>query len=488
MTTKAEDLLLPTASTVRIASLLEQQNEQLRAELDEMKRQLGSPQPCSRCRRETTSLYHDGSARGLLCILCLGDDYERLADIAGLHERVAALEAAGASRDVHIKSVERACDALETESNRPASAAAVPIATAARIAELEKALALANAKHDADACSLLRTNIAICARRKRRSPGTPRPRCQIAGAAHHADFKFLLHDGPRSDMRHKMASHQAEKCIGKTMVASLPDIEKQAQHFAARIFAATTSDASGARPLNAVDRLRERGAKAMQENAALRAQLLAKDEGMREIAKSLHAISANPDDVPLVLNLANAALATIHHAFNKVREVAANISGKNDVDLTQARETIARLNRRCQLAESAAREKVKEHGGGSLGRALANFAAADYRAAAEELRAKLKQLAESIADHGCVYLADGRTFDLGPTRTLIDETAWIERLNAVPPVVSLHAVPIFCPACGTRHIDEGAWAAAPRTLHTCSKPGCATTSSWSRRVHRSRRR
>lgn len=61
---------------------------------------------------------------------------------------------------------------------------------------------------------------------------------------------------------------------------------------------------------------------------------------------------------------------------------------------TSLRETITRLNRRCQEAESAARVKVEEvrKAGPSLGRALAGWAASDYRQKYEAALKEIKDL------------------------------------------------------------------------------------------------
>ena len=52
----------------------------------------------------------------------------------------------------------------------------------------------------------------------------------------------------------------------------------------------------------------------------------------------------------------------------------------------EARETIRRLNRRCQEAEAAVAEKVQAHPHASLGRALANAAASAAEAELDRLR------------------------------------------------------------------------------------------------------
>lgn len=72
-------------------------------------------------------------------------------------------------------------------------------------------------------------------------------------------------------------------------------------------------------------------------------------------------------------------------------------------ELTALRETVSRLNRRCQAAEAAARGRV-EPGERTIGRALANWAAADFRRRLEEsesenarLRAKCRRLGLRLA-------------------------------------------------------------------------------------------
>lgn len=65
--------------------------------------------------------------------------------------------------------------------------------------------------------------------------------------------------------------------------------------------------------------------------------------------------------------------------------------------LDEARTTIARLNRRVQVAESGVTEKLKESAPGSLGRALANAAAEKYMHERDEALAELAKLRERIA-------------------------------------------------------------------------------------------
>ena len=64
-------------------------------------------------------------------------------------------------------------------------------------------------------------------------------------------------------------------------------------------------------------------------------------------------------------------------------------------ELEMARETIRRLNRRCQSAEAGLAEKVNANAGRSLGRAFANAAATMYEAQLEEARASLAHLQEN---------------------------------------------------------------------------------------------
>lgn len=68
-------------------------------------------------------------------------------------------------------------------------------------------------------------------------------------------------------------------------------------------------------------------------------------------------------------------------------------------ELAAARETVRRLNRRCQSAERGLAEKVDElqRAGPSLGRALANAAATMYREQLADANAKLHALAADAA-------------------------------------------------------------------------------------------
>jgi hypothetical protein len=69
---------------------------------------------------------------------------------------------------------------------------------------------------------------------------------------------------------------------------------------------------------------------------------------------------------------------------------------KAEAELAESRETIKRLNRRVQIAEAGVAEKVKEHAGGSLGRALANAAADMYMRERDEAQAELAALKARI--------------------------------------------------------------------------------------------
>lgn len=70
-------------------------------------------------------------------------------------------------------------------------------------------------------------------------------------------------------------------------------------------------------------------------------------------------------------------------------------------ELSEARETISRLNRRCQEAESAASIKVEDirKQGGSFGRALAAWSAGDQRRKAEAAEAKIVEMGKMMLIH-----------------------------------------------------------------------------------------
>lgn len=63
-------------------------------------------------------------------------------------------------------------------------------------------------------------------------------------------------------------------------------------------------------------------------------------------------------------------------------------------EVLRLRETNARLNRRCQAAESAARDTLERarRSDGSIGRTLANWAASQYRRELDEARAEIERL------------------------------------------------------------------------------------------------
>lgn len=69
------------------------------------------------------------------------------------------------------------------------------------------------------------------------------------------------------------------------------------------------------------------------------------------------------------------------------------------LELDQARETIKRLNRRCQSAESGLAARI-EPGDRTLGRVFANAAAVMYRERLEDVRACIVEAGSDHAD-GC---------------------------------------------------------------------------------------
>lgn len=69
-----------------------------------------------------------------------------------------------------------------------------------------------------------------------------------------------------------------------------------------------------------------------------------------------------------------------HHCARKGRDRLAADLARVTAERDEARETNARLNRRCQEADAAIREKIKAYPtGANLGRALANYGAWLYR-------------------------------------------------------------------------------------------------------------
>ena len=69
-------------------------------------------------------------------------------------------------------------------------------------------------------------------------------------------------------------------------------------------------------------------------------------------------------------------------------------------EIVALKETVSRLNRRCQDAESAARVKVEEvqKAGPSLGRALAGWAAGDYKRQLEDALLQNSELTKALTD------------------------------------------------------------------------------------------
>jgi hypothetical protein len=80
-------------------------------------------------------------------------------------------------------------------------------------------------------------------------------------------------------------------------------------------------------------------------------------------------------------------------------------------ELAEARETISRLNRRCQVAEAGVMEKVRQSDG-SLGRTLANAAASALKAELERVRKERDKYHDTlIARHGGEPIALLRELD-----------------------------------------------------------------------------
>lgn len=70
---------------------------------------------------------------------------------------------------------------------------------------------------------------------------------------------------------------------------------------------------------------------------------------------------------------------------------------ERDAEITRLRETIQRLNRRVQSAESGLAEKINANAGQSLGRALANASATYWQNVAEDKDAELVRLRGHVA-------------------------------------------------------------------------------------------
>jgi hypothetical protein len=111
-----------------------------------------------------------------------------------------------------------------------------------------------------------------------------------------------------------------------------------------------------------------------------------------------------------------------------------------EAELKQARETIARLNRRCQRAESVADQNVEacRQQGVSFGRALAGYAARKY---ADELDAARQRIEALVVQVG--KLEDGSrewqrlTFEL--VRAVVPDDAMISQSGAVKAAEKLRA-------------------------------------------------
>jgi prefoldin subunit 5 len=131
---------------------------------------------------------------------------------------------------------------------------------------------------------------------------------------------------------------------------------------------------------------------------------------------------------------------------------------KYEGEIARLRETVSRLNRRCQEAESAARTKVEEvlKAGPSLGRALSAWAAGDYKRQLDdtklqlgESRANIRALDDAWRDI-LASLPEG-TLPPGLIHTMSDALSGI---YVTTPLV------VPCPICG-------AIPSVPEAAHVC---------------------
>ncbi|KDE14230.1 hypothetical protein [Rhodococcus aetherivorans] len=103
------------------------------------------------------------------------------------------------------------------------------------------------------------------------------------------------------------------------------------------------------------------------------------------------------------LERAHLARAEAQNRASDLRKAAdgwASHAEKTESALFEARATNTRLNRRCQLAEKAARENIDacKRAGMSFGRSLANYAALLYREDLERAQATIARVQKLIDD------------------------------------------------------------------------------------------
>lgn len=93
--------------------------------------------------------------------------------------------------------------------------------------------------------------------------------------------------------------------------------------------------------------------------------------------------------------------------------------------LAEARATNARLNRRCQQAEKAARENIDacKRAGMSFGRSLANYAALLYREDLERAQATIARVRSLLDDPGYAWIVEDDNFENTPEKVSVIEPA-----------------------------------------------------------------
>lgn len=114
------------------------------------------------------------------------------------------------------------------------------------------------------------------------------------------------------------------------------------------------------------------------------------DRGEPDVGRTYYLVDQDKSDAALA-----ALLDELERAENERIEYV-RLYERAEERIADLQETNSRLNRRCQAAESAVAEKIRDHHGKSLGRALANAGYAVEKDRADALEAKVAELLDEL--------------------------------------------------------------------------------------------
>lgn len=128
------------------------------------------------------------------------------------------------------------------------------------------------------------------------------------------------------------------------------------------------------------------------------------------------------------LERAHFARAEAQNRASDLRKAAdgwASHAEQTESALLEARATNARLNRRCQQAEKAARDNIDacKRAGMSFGRSLARYAALLYREDLERAQATIARVRTLLDDPGYAWIVEDDNFENTPEKVSVIEPA-----------------------------------------------------------------